>query len=277
VLCLVITPQCCRSEAEVASLQYQFANRSHYDYMIEEDAIVYGPDGEIIARLVTNALDERLIANTAAHFIKVRGDGSARGSIVGSGAMMHRIRKDNTISFTTGVPQSIVKEMVANNEFTDFLGYMDASPRFPACRETAWSLKKPEIHAAAIPFAEAVSRIYSDELPEHYARQREFMERVADHFKLPGSVYTTVTVNRRKRTAYHYDENDFRGGMGNLVVLEGNDSGELVMPRFRLAFRPRPTDVLLMDVHQMHGNLQVVGERLTAVLYAREHIDECGG
>ena len=39
----------------------------------------------------------------------------------------------------------------------------------------------------------------------------------------------------------------------------------------------RPTDLLLMNVHHMHGNLPLTagGVRLTAVLYARERIDQC--
>ena len=66
---------------------------------------------------------------------------------------------------------------------------------------------------------------------------------------------------------------------GNLVVLEGGDdrAGTIVMPRYRVAFAPRPTDVLFMNVHELHGHLPLMGiERVSAVLYAREHLDECG-
>ena len=76
------------------------------------------------------------------------------------------------------------------------------------------------------------------------------------------------------------DSGDFLGGMGNLVVLElaRDDSGILVMPRERVAFLVRPTDCLLMNVHHMHGNLPLTfgGTRLTAVLYARQKMHECG-
>jgi len=49
------------------------------------------------------------------------------------------------------------------------------------------------------------------------------------------------------------------------------------MPRERLALVARPGDVLLMNVHHLHGNLPLTvgGTRLTAVLYAREHMDKC--
>lgn len=274
---LLIIPQTCRTDAEVEALRNTFANLAHYEYPIEEDAIVIGPDG-IIARLVTNCLEPKLVAKTREHFAKVKGDLSGRGSVVGAGSMMACERKDGTLSHTTAVPLSIVKKMRAQNTYSDFLGWMDASKygdRFPECRQTAWSAKSPEIHGAAEPFIRAVDTVYAQELPDHYARQMEFMKSVSVDFKFYGTTFSTCTVNRNLRTTYHTDHADFAGGMGNLVVLTGED-GALVMPKFRIALLPRPTDVLLMNVHEMHGNLPFTGERLTAVLYARERIDECG-
>jgi hypothetical protein len=274
---LQLIPQIERSDAEVASLRNTFANPVHYDYMIEEDAVIFSPEGRVLARLVTNCLSESLVAATAAQFIKVRGDASGRPSVVGKDSMMYRLRKDGTMGHTKEVPPEIIAEMRAQNTFTDFLGWMDASKmgdRFPECRQTGWSVRCPEIHEAAGPFIEEVARVYREELPDHWLAQTEFMRGVADGWKFDDT-FSTVTVNRNLRTTYHYDNGDYRGGMGNLVVLAGEEGGELVMPRFRIAFRPRPTDVLLMNVHEMHGNLPFTGERLTAVLYAREHIDQC--
>ncbi len=275
---ILIIPQLCRTDAEVEALRNTHANPAHYDYLIEENAIVIGPDG-VIARLVTGCLDADLVKETAKHFYTVHGDGSNRGSIAGKDSMMMLERKGGTFGHTKVIPRSIVKKMLARNEYTDFLGWMDASKhgdRFPDCRETAWSLENPEVLEAARPFVEEVDRVYRDELPDHWLRQREFMNGCLSDWKFNDSVFSTITVNRRKRMTYHTDADDYRGGMGNLIVLEGNDSGALVMPKFRIAFRPRPTDVLLMNVHEMHGHLEMEGERLTAVLYAREHIDECG-
>ena len=82
------------------------------------------------------------------------------------------------------------------------------------------------------------------------------------------------------RCCNHTDDGDFRGGMGNLVVLELGDerSGILAMPGDSVAFIVRPTDLLLMNVHHLHGNLALTigGTRLTAVFYARQRIDKCG-
>jgi hypothetical protein len=39
----------------------------------------------------------------------------------------------------------------------------------------------------------------------------------------------------------------------------------------------RPGSMILAEVHETHGNLNnIVGNRITCVLYAREHINICG-
>jgi len=275
MLRLVIIPDLLRSDAETEALRNTHANRADYEYFVAEDAFVIGPEG-VIARLVTNCLDANLVKDTAKYFRTVHGDLSNRGSVVGAGSMMIGDRADASFSHTKRVPKSIIQKMREEGKgLSDFLGWEHKSPRFPFCRETAWSLRNPEVLEAARPFVREVDRIYREELPDYWKRQREFMERVSPDFKFEDSVFSTVTVNRNVRTTYHEDVNDFRGGMGNLVVLDSDGSGALVMPRYRLAFLPRPTDVLLMDVHTMHGNAIFTGERLTAVLYARERIDKC--
>ncbi len=266
--------------ADADKLDGEFANPAHVRHFIDHDKEVWGEEG-LVARLVTDCLDEKLVEETAKFFRTVHGDASNRGSIVGPDAMMYGERADKTLRFTKRVPDSIIKKMQDRNEYTNFLGWFDKSQlgdRFPYCRETAWSLEDPEVLEAARPFVKAVDDVYRKYLPDHWQRQREFMDRVLPDFKFNDSVFSTVTVNRNIRTTYHRDKGDFRGGMGNLVVLEGGDdrAGAIVMPRYRVAFAPRPTDVLLMNVHELHGNLSRMGkERLTAVLYAREHLDEC--
>jgi hypothetical protein len=262
-------------------LEGEHANANDYQYFFDYDKQVWGEEG-LVAHLVTGCLDERLVEDTAKFFRTVHGDAKNRGSIVGPGAMMNRERaSDGTLGFTKEVPPAIIQKMREENTFTDFLGWFDKShvgDRFDYCRETGWSLEDPEVLEAARPFVQAVDDVYRKCLHEHWQRQREFMDKVLPDFKFNNSVFSTVTVNRNFRTTYHRDKYDFRGGMGNLVVLEGGEdrAGAIVLPRYRVAFAPRPTDVLLMNVHELHGNLPIEGkERLTAVLYAREHLDEC--
>ena len=61
---------------------------------------------------------------------------------------------------------------------------------------------------------------------------------------------------------------------------------DLVFPRYRTAVRYREGDVLLANVHEIHGNTPLLNpdgtvprgrqpERLVCVFYYREHMDQC--
>jgi hypothetical protein len=169
MLRLIITPQMLRSETETDALRNQFANPAHYEYTVDENAVVIGPDG-IIARLVTNCLDRELVSETAKYFRTVHGDLSNRGAVVGAGSMMYRERADGSLGFTKEVPPSIIRKMRKENCFSDYLGWEHKSPRFPYCRETAWALRNPEVLEAARPFVREVDRVYRQGLPDHWKR-----------------------------------------------------------------------------------------------------------
>jgi hypothetical protein len=282
-----VRPDLCLSDAEVEGLRGKPPKVSDFDELIDEDAIVKETPGKVIARLVTNCLPQKLVTDTAKLFRTVHGDLSNRGSVIHKDAMMYRQRSDGSRGPTKVVEPSIIQLLRDQNErlgltgpYSDFLGYFDRTPREPFCRPTAWSLKRPDILEISRPLVREVEYINKHELHDPWRRQREFMRQVSQDFKYHDSMFSTVTINLNLPCAYHTDKGDFPGGVGNLVVLDlgREDSGILVMPRERVAFIARPTDVLLMDVHHMHGNLPLTvgGTRLTAVLYARQNIDKCG-
>jgi hypothetical protein len=260
-------------------------NIADAEYIIDEDAQV-NVDGEPVARLVDECLGEALVKETAGLLREVHGDLTKRGSVIYRDALMSRERPDETLSYMKVVPPSLLELLTVQNARlglgkpeSNFLGYMDKEPLFPSCRQTALSLERPDFFEISKPLVREVEYINKCELPHHWARQREFMASVSQDFKYNDSFISTLTVNKNLRACYHTDAGDFRGGMGNLVVLElgEEDSGMIVMAEYRIAFRVRPTQVLLMNVHSLHGNLPLTvgGERLTVVGYAREHINEC--
>jgi hypothetical protein len=283
---LEISPRSCRSNAELAALWGTLATHEHYEDLIAEDAIVTVRGEGVLARLVRNGLDEKVVRTSAELLRTVQGDLSNRGSIVYRGSMMNRERADGSSSSTKAVTPSMLAHLREENARvglpppqSNFLGYYDKTPRMPFCRETAWTLARPDIFAISEPLAKEVEYVNRHELFDYWRRQRDFMRNVSPEFKYHNSIFSTVTVNLNVQCALHTDDGDYRGGMGNLVVLELPDdqSGILVMPRERVAFLVRPTDCLLMNVHHLHGNLPLTpgGTRLTAVLYAREHINDC--
>jgi hypothetical protein len=104
---------------------------------------------------------------------------------------------------------------------------------------------------------------------------------------LLNNTFTTITCNRNWRTAAHIDDGDLKDGFGVMCCLGDFEGCDLVFPRYRAAVRYREGDVLLANVHQVHGNtpLLTVGgkeplpgrepERLVCVFYYREKMDQC--
>jgi hypothetical protein len=259
------------SDSETAKLYGKIA--SHADYIhgpIDEDCIVTSPRAPfcIAAQLVTGRLNTP--KRTVELFRTVRGDLSNRALGV---PLLYRKRSDGSYAHTKDVPPSL---RVAGD--SEALGWFDKTGR-ESCRPTAWSLKRPDILEVSRDFERAVHRVYKEELKRHWKEQMAFMKDVSPAFKYLDSVYSTITVNHNAQFPYHYDLGDFAGGLGNLVVLDGGDdeSGAMVMPTERVCFLVRPGDILFMNVHALHGNLPLNGkERLTAVLYARARINDCG-
>jgi hypothetical protein len=283
---LRISQRMCRSDAEVETMRSTLPKPYDYEYLIQDDATVEVSGEGVLACLVTNCLGTKLVTESAKLLGTVRGGLSNRGNIIYTGSMMNRELTNKSLSRTKVVPPSLLQLLREQNARlgltgpeSSFLGYVDETNRTPFCRETAWSLKRPDIFEISRPLVKEVEYVNKHKLPIPWRRQRQFMRDVSQDFKYEDSIFSTVTINLNVRCAYHTDDGDFRGGVGNLVVLElgHENSGTLVMPRERVAFLVRPTDCLLMNVHHLHGNLPLTfgGTRLTAVLYARQNIDKC--
>jgi hypothetical protein len=260
------------SDLETAKLFGKYAKQADYVHgPIDEDCTVTSPraPGGIAAKLVTRCLNTP--RTTIELFRTVKGNLSNRALGV---PLMYRERADTSFSHTKDVPPSLRVSGDSN-----ILGWYDKTPREPDCRPTAWSLDRPDILEVSRDFERAVHRVYKKERRPHWKEQMTFMRNVSPAFRYLDSVYSTITVNHNAQFPYHYDLGDFAGGLGNLVVLDGGDdeSGAMVMPTERVCFLVRPGDILFMNVHALHGNLALNGiERLTAVLYARAGINDCG-
>ena len=99
--------------------------------------------------------------------------------------------------------------------------------------------------------------------------------------------FTTITCNRSWRTAAHIDKGDLKEGFGVMCCLGDFGGCDLVFPRYRCAVRYREGDVLLANVHEVHGNtpllnhdgsVPIVGrepERLVCVFYYQEKMEQC--
>jgi hypothetical protein len=235
--------------------------------------VIDDDDGSLIAHLVDNAFDEE-ITRTAYDFLKdVVGDPTVRAEVTGGGHAL-RERADGSVSnIHAATPEQQAK--YAGSE-ADYLGYMDATGRFPYCRQTAWTTEHPEVLKGIYPLIEAADNIFKELLPERHAAQFNHVAETPD-FQIGTTSLTTVTVNKNLATTFHRDEGDYAAGFGLMLTLGDFVGGQLRIPMYNVTFDYKPGSLLMANVHLTHGSLPIVsGTRIALVLYAREHIDKCG-
>lgn len=199
--------------------------------------------------------------------------GTAAGKVAGK-AGGARIKRDGTESAT---------RQAALNVASGVAGFFDRYPRIPYCRQTAYSAENPRRFRRALPLMQRASDIFREHLPQRYAAQADACRRAHPAWVIPGTVFSTVTVNRNFRTALHLDAGDYAAGFGILAAFRRGQpfsGGALCFPGFGVAVDLQEGGLLLADVHEWHGNLPFRGprgkwERISLVLYFREKMLEC--
>jgi hypothetical protein len=163
------------------------------------------------------------------------------------------------------------------------MGYSDPQGQERRCRPTRFTARDVTAWAAAQPFVREVNAVFRAACPDRYAAQKAAVEATHPYWVIPGTAFTTVTVNRNFQTAVHKDQGDLPEGFGVMAVLRAGayHGGHLVFPQYRAAVDVRDRDVLLADVHEWHGNTPIVGtegdyERISAVFYYRTNMRYCG-
>ena len=261
-----------RKDAEKFLLQH--AESAHYDLLVEEEAVIYKEDGSVLVRLVKDAVDPMTCEVAYRHLKTVDGALSARASVLGT-KLVPRILSDGSKGKTMVVPPEVVARARQLGAKADFLGYKEAEPRYNFCRQTAWTREHPEVLGASMPLIRAADCIFKIEFPTEWERQHNYVSKAPD-FRIGDTAFSTLTVNKNLPTTYHRDSGDYLQGFGVMLTLGSFTGGYLCFPAYRVAVNYQPGDVVLADVHEIHGNTKIKGNRVVCVLYAREKINQCG-
>lgn len=178
--------------------------------------------------------------------------------------------------------------------FSGIMGSMDAGPGRGYCRLTNYTREHVETWAEMIPFLQAVAGQMARYVPERYANQHRYAMDTAREWVVPGTPFTTITINNSYSTGVHTDKGDLDEGFSCLIVgRSGSYSGGwLCFPEYRIGVDMQHGDLLLMDAHQWHGNTQMVcacgtlmsrepckicnSERVSVVCYYRTKMIRCG-
>jgi len=187
---------------------------------------------------------------------------------------------------TRGVGETYISDTTyANVVNSGIAGWFDRYPRIPYGRATSYTQNHFDKFKLAFPFLQTLDSGFKELLPQRHAAQRAAADKIDPAFLVPGTVFTTVTVNKTFRTASHRDAGDFSDGLSNLLVLSNNGNysgGYLILPEVRVAINIRPGDLLLVNNHEyIHCNTPMVmhdeeAERISLVCYLREKMLELG-
>lgn len=176
----------------------------------------------------------------------------------------------------------------ANPVDSGIAGWFDRYPRIPYGRPTSYTFHNYDKFKLSYPFLQHLSRAFSEFLPVRHSAQFECIQKLDPSFYVPGTVFTTITVNKNFRTAAHRDAGDLHTGFSNLTVVakDGDyEGGYLIVPELKAAFNIRPGDLLLINNHEyIHGNIPIIPkkgsvenfERISLVCYFREAMLELG-
>ena len=179
-------------------------------------------------------------------------------------------------------------------------GYYGRYPRIPYCRTTLYTGGDVNRWKKCLPYINKVDQFFKELLPTRYANQKRVADTIDPGLRIGNTAFTTITINNNFRTAAHRDAGDLKEGFGNLSCTgKGEwDGGYTVLPEYRVGVKLNPGDVLIMDVHQIHGNTPIrekgtgreavfIGnknnkekkvnfERISLVCYLRENMTQCG-
>jgi hypothetical protein len=265
-------------DAWVRSLRGQHIDHGHYDPKLllgGEDGDVYRPDGSVLLRFRHNVLPGNICKAAIPSLVRAAQPTTARGDAAGG----YRERKQKA----DGTWQ---KARYTDPVLSTPIGFYKGPPRDPGCRATAYTGDAVNRSGwlAVQPLIRAVNEVFRTEAPDRYAAQQAVMNRTHPYWRIPDTVFTTVTVNRNFQTAVHQDKGDLKSGFGVMTVIEHRgqyDGGYLVFPKWRVAVDLRTTDVLLADVHEFHGNVLIDGtegeyDRLSCIYYYRTAMCKCG-
>ena len=244
---------------------------SEYDILLAGPTRVFTPKGAHLITYLPGVLEER----ASAFFDR-----------------LHVIRRPNRArTLAAGGGRHVVgTRYTASKDFLSTpVGYLDAGVKGDKrseaeCRLATWSGRNVDQFHDLFPLFEAVGALAKEYTPQAWRRQMDMVEKTPAEFVIRGTPFTTVTVNHDHPTGMHKDEGDLPTGISCLMYLRrGNWSGgELVFPSFRLAVTPGHGDLLLMDAHAWHGNVDLENfdpdrgdARTSLVLFYRTKMADC--
>jgi len=258
------------TDDEVSNLEGTWIDESHIKLpLVKEDTDVYYNDNGIYKLLLKfrkNVISDDLIDIGWQSYKDLakpsRGRGASAGPINSSGLYWSKRDLVDTKKWSTGymIKGKKSKMKVNNQVASNPVGFYESSNNFSKlpCRLTHFTRCNFKKYNEGLPFIQRIDELFQELIPNAHMKQLE-RANLTNNFKIPNTSFSTVTINRNFRTALHRDAGDFKGGFGNLTVIERGKyhGGYTVFPQFGIGIDLRNNDFVAMDVHQWHSNTEL--------------------
>jgi hypothetical protein len=220
--------------AWVNAARGKFASAQHADTVLAGERVdVLRPDGTLLFALRPRVVPYRLLQRAFPDLLRAATSTNRRPGAAGGAA-----------SFRSGAVGSLHGQPTA---FTRARGWDRLGPLF------SW-----------------LDAAFRRERPGEYTVLRALADPIPRHLRIPGTAFTTGTVNLDAQCAVHADSGNVPGAYAAMTAVEAGtfSGGVLVLPRDRVAVRLHQGDLLLIDNSEPHGNTPILGAgRLSVVAY----------
>ena len=266
------------TEEETKNLEGKFVGENDFDTLIDFDCDCYTSNGQPLLFFRKNHIEPEVLKTAYLNMIGAAGATTNRGPASG-GERKYAITSTGKRSKVTRTYLPGTDQPLAIN--SGIAGYFDRNAHFDYCRTTAFTKRHLDKFKKAMPLFKTVDNAFKNIVPERHKKQLAMAKATHPNYIIDGTAFTTITINKNYRAAVHTDAGDFEQGFGNLVVyLENVEPVYLILPRFRVAVDLAKNDLLLVDVHQHHGNSEIKkitndGVRLSFVMYYRKKMYKC--
>jgi hypothetical protein len=266
------------SAAELEAKQGKILGPDSYNLLLTGPSRVYMPNGQLLCVYLPGAMHGSVGPEEYEVLHSLRGQKTNNRGLA-SGSLGVQVGQQKRTYFTH----------VSSN----ILGSFDPAGTFKFCRLTAWTGRHLPQWKLLQPVLQRVAAMLAEHVPDRYAAQREEIDRTHPDWVVPGTPFTTITVNNTYPTGVHTDKGDLDKGFSTIFTLRRGSytGGVFVFPEFRVAVDLQDGDLILMDAHQWHGNTALVcscgerrtsfcdvcgAERISVVSYMRTAMTRCG-
>lgn len=232
------------------------------DIYVNDPAAIETGGRRLLAKLRKGVFSDELINIGWEGFFKTaaasRNRGAAAGPIDMSSMYWKKRQPVKIDKWSTQYIQDgkVSKMRVNNNVYSSVLGYFEETPFMGLpCRLTSYTQAFFKYYKKGLPFIRAIDEQFRHLIPDKYSKQ---LRRITKDpfYRIKGTAFSSITVNRNFRTALHKDAGDFKDGFGNLTVIERGKyhGGYTLFPQYGIGIDLRTSDFLAMDVHEWHCN-----------------------